>query len=567
MKRILLLITSLLFVQISSAQEFIFPMDQSRFSGLSGNYGELRGNHFHCGLDLKTGGRTGAKVYAAANGYISKISVGAYGFGNAVTINHPSGCQTVYGHLASFAPKLQKLLRERQYKTSIWEQDILFSPKQYPVKAGDLIAYSGNSGSSGGPHLHFEVRNREGEPVNLAYTDNFKDIIKDTQKPLINKVLFFGFANVMGTPYSYLIEGPRVTRTKGKYVTQTMQLPKFSYVAVDAWDRMEGTYAKLAVCRYEVWLDETPIFIFDEGKTIPYSSGRYIKSLLEYSQKFYLGKNLIKSYFEPGNAPSEKVKHANSGVIALNDDDFHNVRIIVTDAYGNSAEKAYVVKRNVNLYAGKVPVNMKGKFMGWVSENSYSTNGFKIKIPMGSLYSSIYFSADTARFRNTKYSPLWHIGTPITAFHIPASVEMKASVPEELASKVVLANLTRSGRLISVGGSYDKKTGTISGAISAFGDYCVAADTVAPSVTFAFNNLARLYTTATVRIRDNLSGIRSFRVEIDGHWVVADYDGKTSRLIVPLADAKIEKGKVHSAVVTVTDMVSNKRISTRKFRW
>jgi hypothetical protein len=558
----------------AEAQNFGFPLE--RYSGLAGNYGELRGGHFHCGLDLKTGGSVGMKVYAAQSGYISRVSITSNGFGNMITISHPGGYQTIYGHLLKFAPAIQEYVRKRQYRTETWQQSIYFGPREFPVKKGDFIAYSGNSGSSGGPHLHFEVRSPQGIPMNLliggrggvksvaqakpASDENiFIRLVKDTVKPVINSILFFGHANVIGTPYSYLIERPRKSNV--------MLLPKYSYVAIDAVDYIDGNYARLGIYKYQAFLDGTPFFTFTEGH-IPYSTGKFISSLLEYSQRYYRGKTYVKSYVEPGNRLKDRIVAKNDGLIVLNDNEFHNVRIVVYDVYGNYSEKSFLVKRDDIIFKRKVPYPPKGEFMGWVSANSYKTKGLEVSMPLGSLYSSMFFAVDTAKFRNTKYSPLWEIGNPATPIHNYMEVKMSAAVPEKLVNKAVLAKLEGRGYLCSVGGTYSYAKQLMTAYIGSFGKYCVAVDTKAPSITFKFGDGARIRADfAGIRIGDNLSGVRDYRVEIDGHWVVAEYDEKNATLNVPLKDARIKGGAKHLMRVAVVDMVGNRNAQERKFTW
>lgn len=556
---------------------FVLPIED--YNSFSGTYGELRGNHFHCGLDMRTGGAVGKRVYAADEGYVSRITVTPGGFGNMITVTHPSGYKSIYGHLLEFAPKYQKYVREKQYREQCWSQSIDFAPDEFPVEKGEFIALSGNSGSSGGPHLHFEVRDTKGNPVNLLMTRIFD--ITDTQSPYFRDVKFYGATQLYGTYFTYPVKVRTPMKTikvkKGnRYVTKqvpdenarpVVQLPKTSYVAVDAYDRMEGTAAKLAVYRYEVFLDDTTVFRFTEGN-IPYSSGRCISSMLQHSERIEYGRYYLKSFVEPGNELCDRVEAENNGLIVLNDTLFHTVKIVCTDVFGNAAEKSYIVKRNDAVFSREVPMRPEGDFFGWAVSNSFRTDGLSVTLPSGALFSSIYFTADTTVYRTTPYSPTWRIGDVNVPLNTSCEVSMKVSVPVGLENKIVLAKVGKNGGLSSAGGSYDVLSGELKGKISSFGKYCAAVDTVPPVATFKFADRAVIKgNSLRIVIGDRLSGVKNYRVEIDGHWVVAEFDGKTATLVVPLRDAKIARGRRHRMEVKLTDMTGNSRSFAREFTW
>ncbi|MCI1720626.1 MAG: hypothetical protein LKM37_06395 [Bacteroidales bacterium] len=187
---------------------------------------------------------------------------------------------------------------------------------------------------------------------------------------------------------------------------------------------------------------------------------------------------------------------------------------------------------------------------------------------MGALYSSMFFTADTVRFRATRYSPLWEIGNPTVPMHNFAEVKMSAKVPQRLVNKAVLAMRDGRGYLYYSGGTYSYAKQQMTAYISSFGKYCVTVDTTAPRASFKFADGARIRSDAAgIRIGDNLSGVRDYKVEIDGHWVVAEFDAKNAQLNVPLADARIAHGTKHLMKVSLVDMVGNRREATRKFVW
>ncbi len=540
--------------EMQLSARFIYPLDVPM--SLSGNYGELRGNHFHGGIDFRVGGVVGAPIKATANGYISKITVSPTGYGNALYITHPGGYVSVYGHLHRFADEIQKFVRQQQYEKESFVVTLELDSLKFPVKQGERIAYAGNTGSSGGPHLHFEIRDEENLPLNVLERNYVE--ARDKTVPVFNRVEFFGYSEVGGVPVCKLVERPQNSQS-------AIRVPANFYVAVDGVDKMEGTNAKLAVSKYEVYLDNS-LFYELEIDEVPFGEGKYINSLIEYSLKSRRGKSFIKSYVEPGNMLDYKIWSRNGGIMALNDTLPHKVKIVLTDYKGNRASKSYTVKMAAEFSSGFAEELPEGSHMAWYLANVYEKEGFKITIPSASLYRSIWFNADTLGKRVNGCSPVWKIHTPEVPLHTPATVSIRYEGPDSLAHKALLASVRKDGRLSGAGGSVEN--GQLVAKLYSFGNYTVAVDTVAPSVTPNFNNGAVLKgDKVSFVIRDRLSGIKNYRVEIDGHWVVAEFDAKTARLTVPLADARIKRGIMHNLKVVVTDNKENETAIKRRFKW
>lgn len=541
--------------QKAATKGFIIPIES--FNGYAGTYGELRGNHFHCGLDMRTAGVVGKKIFAADDGYVSRISISAWGFGNMITITHPNGYKTIYGHLLSLAPKYQKLLREKQYEQKSWAQELDFGPDEYPVKKGELIAYSGNSGSSGGPHLHLEVRDERGVPVNLQLSGTYK--ITDEGKPVIRDVKFVGCIPLGDAYYKF-----PVTSSAADAV---IDVPLGFYVAVDAYDYKDANSGKLAVYKYDIFIDDDLFFSFEEGN-IPYDKGRYIASLLDLRLRLETGRYYIKTQLDPGNLLSDRIFARKGGVCTLRDTLEHSVKVTVTDVCGNSLSKSYKVKCNPEKFATAVPSAPSGILMEWGKKNVYNGGDFNLTIPEGALYSNFYFTSSRSTRESSVCPTVWKVGDRNVPLHRAAILELKYPLPDSLASKAVIARVTEKGRLNASGGKYNKLTQSIIGEVSSLGNYTIAIDVTLPKITFKFKEKAKIAgKSVKIAIGDNLSGVESFEVKIDGHWVVAEYDGKSSTLEVPLADARIARGKTHTIEVEVTDAAGNRAREARKFIW
>ncbi len=540
--------------EAQSSVNFRYPLDVQM--SLSGDYGELRGNHFHSGIDFRVGGVSGAPIYATERGYVSKITVSPTGYGNALYITHPNGYVSVYGHLQKYADEIQKYVVAKQYEKESFRVDLDFDPEQFPVEKGELVAYAGNTGSSGGPHLHFEIRNENNVPLSVLERGYVK--ATDKMAPIFNRVDFYGYSNLFGAPNTF-----RVVRPKD--ANAAIRVPQYFYVAIDAIDKMEGTNAKLAVNEYKVYLDSELVYHLTIGE-VPFEHSKYVNSLIEYSRRHNERKSAIKTYVEPGNLLSYKIEKRNDGIICLQDTLPHKVRIEVLDYKKNRSTKSYIVVRDDSLYINKVEARPEGTHMAWHMANVYEKEGFKISIPPASLYRNIYFRLDTADIRVTPFAPLWRVHTGEIPLHSSATLQLNYYGPDSLASKAIIASCGAGGRLYGIGGKCEN--GVVKAKISTFGNYTVALDMDEPEVIPNFKNGAVLRgNTVSFVIRDTLSGIGEYKVEIDGHWVLARFDAKTARLTVPLTEAKIKRGANHKLQIKVTDNKGNQTVVKRNFKW
>ncbi|MFA6712561.1 MAG: M23 family metallopeptidase [Bacteroidales bacterium] len=555
MRRIGLLVILLLFsCQLSAGEEPIKPI---RFPmSFSGTYGELRHDHFHSGVDWITGGKVGESVYAIKSGYISKITVSTRGYGRAIFITHPDNTISVYGHLLCFTKNIEELVKEKQYKEKSFSVTIIPQKEELSVSKGEMIAKSGNSGSSGGPHLHLEVRDeKSGIPINYISRGYYS--VKDNLSPVFHEINFYSFSNSAVIPVTGLIK-------RLSWPTQNnilIYLPQKSYVGIDAFDRQEGTRAKLAVEEYKVYLDNELIFGF-KINDIPNSYGRYIKSLIEYEESYIGGADVIKTYVEPGNALSSLIQSKNNGIIVLNDYNEHKVGIEVIDEHGNKSVLNYRVKRkdigNAEHIAG-TPVL-------WYLPGIFINKEVSFAMPAASLYRSIFFIEEKVsgpdKAKNI-YSPMWKFGDIKVPLHENAYLKFFTEIPERLKKKTLIARYNGE-KLIPVHGSGWDSNGVV--AKVGFGTYCVAVDTIAPTIKFYFKSGARIDRDGVfkIEIKDDFSGVQYTDVEVDGKWVL--FEPKNGMIVVRLDRERVKKGK-NKIKVTVRDYCGNESVSTINFIW
>jgi hypothetical protein len=552
----------ILFPRISDAQEveYHYPLEQE--ISLSGSYGELRHTHFHAGIDLRVGGVVGAPVYASADGFVSRVSVSPGGYGNALYVSHPDGRVSVYGHLLEFEQRIGEWVRKKQYDNNSFTIDLQPSPDQFVVSKGEMIGRAGNSGSSGGPHLHFELRDAvSGIPVNPLKILSIE--VPDNIRPYIESVSFHSLSLVQGVPVRSKLHSFSTYQSKVVEVTDTF------YVAVSAHDRQNNTWSKLAVYDYRYYLDDTLVFGFTpEG--VHRSSGRYINSILEYSQKVENNRSSVKSFIEPGCALHDNIRAINRGLFILQDDGVHKVTIEVEDEHGNVFRRNFRVRRSGE---SDLPEESQRDFkyqtesavvMPWYVSNRYEGEDFSITFSPGAFYSTIVFAAKSFLVDG---EVLYEIGDPLVPLHSSFYLTINRKIPDNLKEKVIFVK-KRDGS-DSVYPYVDVKENSVGARLSSFGVYGISYDTIPPSVTAHFYDGANLSGRDRVSftIEDELSEIAEYMVSVDGVWVLAAYDPKKNSLVAELKADVIGEGISHEMVIFVSDRKNNSTTLKKKFTW
>jgi len=518
----------------------------------SGTYGELRHNHFHGGYDFRVGGKIGDPIHAIADGYVSRVSVSSTGYGNGLYITYNDSITVVHGHMSSFASPIAERVKKEQYDRQSFNIDITFNKNEFPVKRGEIIGKVGNTGSSGGPHLHFEFRASDGT---FDYIRNgFYKLSKDNVPPVISKVAFYALVDSTVVPKSYKIT--QFTQRQNR--NDVLLLPENSYVAIDATDRQAGTPGKLAISLYELLLDGKSVFRFELGD-IAYEEDSFIQSLIEFRESYRRGNDMVKSYVEPLNILSSRhITAENCGVITLNDNEVHEVLVKVSDISDNHSEWAFNVRRGDIDMEKQICECDSIVQMCWFEPNIIETESFKYSVPASALYNSIdfiYRKICDANPADGRYSATWQLGDPSIPMNKAGILRFKSSnVPDDIKDKVFIASISPDGKIGYAGGSRD---GEWLKATVKFGNYCVAVDTTSPQIRFVsyrggastnYRGELALY------VLDDGSGVSSYRVEIDGNWILSQMKG--NRITVNLSEEKIGKGS-HMLQIIAEDRVGN----------
>lgn len=536
--------------------DFRQPLDISP-PALAGSFGEIRGNHFHSGIDFRTNQREGYPVYAVADGYISRLRVQNSGFGQALYINHPNGFTTVYGHLQRFAPKIATIVKNLEYEKKSFEIDEFPDATLIPVHKGEIIAWSGNRGSSGGPHLHFEIRDtKTEETINPQF---FGIIIPDNIPPVIHGLYVYrlnGKTFNENTPKQAIgISGANGSYKTTAPISLTGEVG-FGIVVTDRHNGLSGTNGvysiQLEVDGKKIYTSALERFAFEDSKAI--------NSHIDYPTYLNTKRSIQKSFVEPGNPLKIYSGLVNSGRINFNDGASHQLRYIITDAKGNSSVLPFTV--NAGSAPLAAPVIPAGIIYPYNKVNEFNTDDIKVVFPLGTLYSDLNFTyKKLPKPTGNAWSAVHQIHNRYTPLHVGFDISIKAdNLPENLRSKALIVNSNGT----SQGGFFEN--GYVKATPKNFGSFYIATDTLAPRIVpvniAEGKNMAGL-SKIFFRISDNLSGIKSFNGYIDGKWALMEFDTKTATLWHSF-DERTASGK-HTLELVVADMKENTRKYTVTF--
>lgn len=550
MKKVLFLLVlcnSLLFAQQELPQDYFEnPMQIPLI--LSGSFGELRSNHFHSGLDIKTQQRTGIPIYAAADGYVNRIKVSHYGYGKALYIKHPNGYHTVYAHLDAYAGTIQEFVKQRQYDKESYEIELFPDSDQLPVKKGDLIAYSGNSGSSGGPHLHFEIRDAASRPMNPML---FGVEIPDSRAPIINGL----FAYPIGAGSQVNQSENRVKlrlhrQADGSYITDTVSAIGKIGFGINTSDQQNGASNKNGTYKIET--------IFNGGKhfevlfnRFSFDETRYLNRFIDYGY-FETNRSRIQKLFRQENNPLSVITfEENEGYVELEEGYSGIYHLNVSDFEGNTVSITVPLEGIKTEVVEKRVENKTDDFIVANQATSLTKGNFNIYIPAQALYEDTYLDikakGDTLYFHED-----------IVPIHRNITITLDASkYKAEEREKMYLGRLNYRG-LPYYNATY-RDGEKLSTKTRTFGTYTIAMDTSEPRIRpINFRNEQWITKNETLRVKisDSGSGIYSYRATLNNRFILMEYDYKKDLLVYDFDDQVVTDTENNFKLI-VTDNVGN----------
>jgi len=525
---------------------------------LAGNFGELRPNHFHAGIDIKTQGRTGLPVYAAADGFISRIAISPSGYGNVLYIDHPNGTTTIYGHLESFSQQICDYIRKIQYEKEQFAIDQIVPERIFSVKKGELIAGSGNSGSSGGPHLHFEIRRTKEEIILNPLMFNIP--VKDKIRPIIQALMVYPVSDDACVAGKQMLQRFEVLKVGNGYKLKTNQtISVYGKIGfgIQSVDLLDGSPNKCGIYAIKLSIDNQLIYSF-KMDNFGLDETKYVNSQMDYALAIRSGQRIYRTWLEPGNKLNIYNKVEKRGIFKATDGQIHQVNFQVSDVYGNSTSLSFKVQSKEIKFT---PRESKGESFKYNRKNKVDNDELEFTIPEGALYDDVDFQYLKKSALTKFYSPVYQLHNSSVALHFACQLRIKASnLPAKLQDKVMLAQVDPiSGKVFSATGKY--VDGWVEGNIKVLGNYVLAVDTIAPKIiSLSIADKKSLKDTNMLRfkITDNLSGIETFRGTIDGQWVLFEYDLKNNLLSYTFDKKRFQFNKNHSLNLEVTDYKGNK---------
>jgi murein DD-endopeptidase MepM/ murein hydrolase activator NlpD len=528
---------------------------------LSGTFAEIRTNHFHSGLDFRTGGVEGKPLYAAADGFVSRIRIAPGGFGKAIYIEHPNGFSTVYAHVRNFAPGIAQYIRGEQYRQESFDVDLFPEPKSIQVSKGEVIAWSGNSGSSSGPHLHFEIRHTHNQvPINPKL---FGFDILDNIHPVLQALKIYPaneFSTVNGKAQALTFD---LTGANGNFwlkQDQPVRIGGEVAFGIQAYDVHNHSNLKNGIPIIDIFIDEKQVFAYRVDE-FAFSETRYVNAVIDYAELMSSKRRFIQTRVLPNNPLRIYPIISNRGVFQFTEEKNHVLRIEVKDAAGNTSRLQFRVSGTQPSPKPLIDAGNDNKTLFRYDRiNRFQNSDFVLEMPANTLYEDVWFEFEEEAISKETLAKQFHIHNKFTPVHSSFIIAIKPVVNDQkLNDKLVIVRKGDNNKWTSAGGSF--KDGFVTAPVRSFGVYSVMADTLAPKIKpVNVVNTKNISQQQDIRIKisDDLSGIKSYHGTMNGKWILMDYDAKNDLLVYEIDD-KTQKGSNKFKLV-VEDPVGNQAV-------
>lgn len=524
---------------------------------LAGTFGELRSNHFHSGVDIKTQGKEGIPIYAPADGYVSRIRVGQYGFGKALYVKHPNGYTTVYAHLQKFSVDIQQYVKKNQYSKEKYAIGNLFlKPEMFPVKKGEVIGYTGNTGSSLGPHLHYEIRKTKTE--NIINPLHFGMEVADTKNPTVKKIVAYPIGNssrINNLQQKAIIPFKNVG--KGNFITERITASGYIGFGISVHDQLNDAPNKNGIYSLEMKVNGQRHYYHDV-ETFSFSESKYINLLIDFEHKEKFKSRVQKTFKHPSSKLSMYKDLMDNGKVYIENGQNYNIELIAKDFKGNTSTVKVLVKgvQETSIFKEKDTTNYKIKAKEF---NKFSQQNVTVAFPKNTFYEDCYLDflvdKDTAK-----------VHQPTIPLDKRYTLTFNTSHLSNLQKRqVYIANITKKRYSYYV--STKRKHDKVYTNQKKLGTYTLKFDEKYPKITpinFKNNQWISALSKLKVKIKDRESGIKNWRATIDDEWILMEYNHRTGVLTYDFLDRKLVSGK-HTFKIVVSDNVGNTEVKTLTF--
>lgn len=540
--------------EISFSSPFTFPMF------LSGNFAELRSNHFHGGIDIKTQNKINRPIHAIADGTIIRATVSEGGYGNALYVLHNNGFTSVYGHLHAFPKAIAERIEAYQWKHQTFAVDLQFESGKYRIRKGEVMAWSGNTGYSFGPHLHLELResstNRLVDPLPF-----FKKRFKDRKAPVAKRVVFYPEANfgVVNGESQKIVK--RIQSRGANCLRDTVEAWGVIGLGIAAYDYMDGVHNKYGVHTLRLFVDGHEVY-YHHMDTVAFSENRMINSWVDYDlQRKHLW--VMRNYLLPGNTLGMLKTDEQKGLFHINEERLYSVKYELADVFNNKTIYQFVIRGRESIIPIEKPKS-GGKYLVWKDTNTVVYPGFKMNLKKKTLYKSEWlYPKIKTRLHGACY--VYDLSeTPIPLYHYG---EVWLRIPDawiKKADKCYIATV-RGNKKYYRGNKMNN--GWLYTRVGDITNFTVAMDVHAPCVSAISPQTWRKKNRLLFKLKDKDTGIKSYRGEIDGRFYLFGYSAKTKCLMAKLSKRHLRKGKKHTYRIVVTDYCGNRTVKKGTFTW
>ena len=525
---------------------------------LSGNFGELRPNHIHSGFDCKTQKKEGFNVYAVADGYVSRIKISETGYGKAIYITHSNGYTTVYGHLQSGYGEIEKAIKKEQYKAKSYEIDIPLNPNDLVVNKGDIIAISGNTGGSDGPHLHFEIRDTQSEKIINPLYFGFDKDIPDSKRPVINSLWVYpldnnSIVNEAKRPISVNLS----LQDDGSYLAERISATGTLGFGITTSDYDDVSWHSNGVFRVQTFLNGKTDFGY-QFDAFAFDETRFVNALIDYGRYKKQGQRVQKLFMENPYPLSIIRPGSNNGIISASNNIMQSYRIEVADFRENILKIFIPIQYSaMPAKVAEVPVTSK-YFVKAKKENIFSLENVTVSFPANTFYDDFYMNFEVKKETLKLHEDI------VPAF-TNFSITFEDSISPQKDREKMFIGLVYGKKISYYNTKRYKNAFTIY--TKYLGQYKLVKDGVPPRIKSDRHNGGKWISNMNelkFTISDALSGIKSYDGYLNGKWILLEYEPKTKKLIHRFSDGIVDEGK-NDLKVVITDNVGNSTIFETQF--